>query len=206
MLGIDSRTSHRQWMAEQREIIMPGGEVTASPRKWMAMTLSGLVGVAGGSGYAQALGEKAQAEMKSRDGRDLGRVKLTETTSGVLLRVRLTGLPAGKHGFHIHEHGKCEGDFASAGAIFNPLGAKHGYLNDEGPMVGDLPNLIVPANGEIEIDFVSPFATLSKDAEDTLIDSNGASLVIFEKADDYTADPEGNAGMRIACGVIIATK
>jgi Cu-Zn family superoxide dismutase len=170
------------------------------------MLFSGFGCVLAASGPAHALGEKAQAEMKSRDGRDLGRIKLTETTSGILLRVRLKGLPAGAHGFHIHEQGKCEGDFESAGAIYNPLGAKHGYLNDEGPMVGDLPNLIVPANGEIEVDFVSPFATLSKDAEDTLIDSNGAAFVIFEKNDDYTSDPDGAAGTRIACGVIIATK
>ena len=185
---------------------MPVVAMTAGACKTAATVLWSLAALGLGSSAALALGEKAQAEMKLRDGRDLGRIKLLETTSGVLLRVRLKGLPAGTHGFHIHEHGKCEGDFDSAGAIFNPLGAKHGYLNDEGPMVGDLPNLIVPSNGEIEVDFVSPFATLSKDAEDTLIDSSGASLIIFEKADDYTADPEGNAGIRIACGVIIATK
>jgi superoxide dismutase, Cu-Zn family len=155
---------------------------------------------------AHAVGEKAHAEMRSRDGRELGRIKLQETTTGVLLRIKLKGLPGGTHGFHIHEFGKCEGDFESAGGIFNPLGAKHGYLNDEGPMVGDLPNLIVPSSGEIEVEFVSPFATLSKDAEDTLIDSNGATLVIFEKSDDYTTDPVGNAGARIACGVIVAGK
>lgn len=185
---------------------MPGGAVTTSPYKSLALMLSSLVGLACGGGGAHALGEKAQAEIKARDGRDLGRVKFVETTSGVLLRVRLKGLPAGRHGFHIHENGSCEGEFESAGAIYNPLGAKHGYLNDEGPMVGDMPNLIVPASGEIEVDFVSPFATLSKDAEDTLIDANGAAIVIFEKPDDYTSDPEGNAGARIACGVILATK
>ncbi|MEQ1616526.1 MAG: superoxide dismutase family protein [Hyphomicrobiaceae bacterium] len=185
---------------------MPVVAVTVVSRKIALLALSSLAGLLAVSGTSHALGEKARAEMKSRDGRDLGRVKLTETTSGVLLRLRLKGLPAGSHGFHIHENGKCEGDFESAGAIFNPLGAKHGYLNDEGPMVGDLPNLFVQSNGEIEVDFLSPFATLTKDAEDTLIDANGAALVIFEKADDYTADPEGNSGGRIACGVIVATK
>ena len=157
-------------------------------------------------GGAHAVGEKAQAEMRMRDGRDIGKIKLTETTSGILLRIRLKGLPSGTHGFHIHEQGKCEGDFESAGVIYNPLVAKHGYLNDEGPMVGDLPNLMVPSSGEIEVDFISPFATLAKDAEDTLLDANGASFVIFEKADDYSTDPHGNAGARIACGVIMATK
>lgn len=155
---------------------------------------------------AGAAGQKGYADLRGRDGRELGRVRMQETTSGVLLIVKLKGLPPGPHGFHIHETGKCEGDFESAGGIFNPLGAKHGYLNDEGPMVGDLPNLIVPASGEIEVEFISPFATLSKDAEDSLLDANGSSLVIFEKSDDYTSEPIGNAGNRIACGTIVTGK
>lgn len=174
--------------------------------KSAALLLSSLFGLLLSVATAGAMGESARAELRLRDGSEIGRVKLIETTSGVLLRVRLKGLAAGTHGFHIHEQGKCDGDFESAGAIFNPLGAKHGYLNEEGPMVGDLPNLVVPASGEIEVDFLSPFATLSKDAEDTLHDTNGSSLVIFDKPDDYTSDPAGNAGTRIACGVIVATK
>ena len=169
-----------------------------------AKLLAGLATLAATSGTALAVGEEARADMRSTEGRDLGRIKLFETTSGVLLRIRLKGLPAGTHGFHIHDVGKCEGDFESAGGIFNPLGAKHGYLNQEGSMVGDLPNLIVPAGGSLEVDILSPFATLSKDSEDTLIDANGAALVIFEKPDDYMTDPAGNAGGRIACGVIVA--
>lgn len=155
---------------------------------------------------AHAVGEKAYADMHSRDGRELGRIRLHETTAGVLISMKLKGLPGGSHGFHIHESGKCEGDFESAGGILNPLGAKHGYLNDEGPMMGDLPNLFVPSSGEIEIDLISPFATMAKDAEDTLIDNDGAAFVIFERADDYTTDPHGNAGARIACGVISGKK
>lgn len=155
---------------------------------------------------AHAVGEKAFADIKLRDGRELGRIKLYETTAGVLLRVKLKGLPGGVHGFHIHESGKCDGDFESAGGILNPLGAKHGFLNDEGPMIGDLPNLFIPASGEIEIDVISPFATLAKDVEDTLLDTDGATLIIFERADDYKTEPMGNAGARIACGVITAHK
>ena len=155
---------------------------------------------------AGAAGEKAFAEMKLRDGRDIGKIKLVETTAGILIRLKLKGLPGGTHGFHIHENGKCDGDFESAGGILNPLGAKHGYLNDEGPMMGDLPNLIVPSSGEIEVDLVSAFATMAKDAEDTLLDADGAAFVIFERADDYTTDPTGNAGTRIACGVVTAHK
>jgi Cu-Zn family superoxide dismutase len=175
----------------------------AGLRRWIVTGFSILMTA---SQPAHAVGENAYADIRLRDGKEIGRVKLVETTAGVLVRIKLKGLPPGPHGFHIHENGKCEGDFESAGGILNPLGAKHGYLNDEGPMVGDLPNLIVPATGEVEVEFLSPFATLSKDAEDTLLDGNGASLVIFEKGDDYISDPHGNAGARLACGTIAPAK
>lgn len=152
---------------------------------------------------AGALNERATVEMKGRDGRDLGRVKLLETTVGILLHLRLKGLPPGPHGFHIHEIGRCEGDFESAGGIHNPLGAKHGFLNEEGAMAGDLPNIHATASGEVEVEVLAPFVTITKDSEDTLFDADGASLIIHEKADDYLTDPLGNSGARIACGVIV---
>jgi Cu-Zn family superoxide dismutase len=73
-------------------------------------------------------------------------------------------------------------------------------------MVGDLTNLFVDASGQAEVELLSPFVTLSKDAEESIFDGDGTSLVIFEKADDYLAEAEGNAGARIACGVIPAAK
>lgn len=155
---------------------------------------------------AAALGERAKADFKARDGKDLGSIEMVETMAGVLLKVKFSGLPPGSHGFHFHDVGKCEGDFSSAGAIYNPLGAKHGFLNEEGPMVGDLSNLIVSASGEVEIEVLSPFVTLNKAAEESLFDANGSSIIIFEKPDDYQSEPEGNAGQRIACGVVTPAK
>jgi superoxide dismutase, Cu-Zn family len=173
----------------------------------VALYSFGMGTVAWGCGptVAWAAGEKAHAEIKSRDGRELGKVRIVETTAGVLIRLKLKGLAPGAHGFHITDKGKCEGDFESAGGIYNPLGAKHGYLNAEGPMAGDLPNLIVPASGEIEIDLASVFVTLNKESEDSLLDNDGAAFVIHEKPDDYKTETSGNAGPRIACGVITAT-
>jgi superoxide dismutase, Cu-Zn family len=154
---------------------------------------------------AFAVGERGHAEIKSRDGKDLGKIRIIETTAGVLIRVKLKGLPPGAHGFHVTGIGKCEGDFESAGPIYNPLGAKHGFLNAEGPMAGDLPNLVVSASGDVEMDLVSAFVTLNKESEDSLLDNDGAALVIYEKPDDYKSEPIGNAGARIACGVINPT-
>lgn len=155
---------------------------------------------------ASAIGEKAVVDVKGVDGKDIGQIRLFETTAGVLLKIKLKGLAPGPHGFHVHDRGECKGDFQSAGGIYNPLGAKHGFLNDEGPMVGDLPNLIAGPTGEVEAELVSPFVTLSKEAEETIYDADGTSLVIFEKADDYLSDPEGNAGARVACGIISPSK
>lgn len=157
-------------------------------------------------GVPRAVAEPVNVRMTGADGRDLGQIRMIETTAGVLLLVKLKGLPPGPHGFHAHDRGTCSGDFSSAGAIYNPVGAKHGYLNDEGPMAGDLPNLIVGANGEVDVELISPFVNLSKDAEETIFDSDGTSLVIFANGDDYVSEPEGNAGQRIACGVIAPPK
>ncbi len=172
-------------------------------RWWLSLVPGALV-VAGwlGSPSAAAVGDKTQVDVKDRSGKSLGSITLLETTAGTLLKVKIGGLPRGPHGFQIHEMGKCEGDFISAGAIYNPLGAKHGYLSEEGPMVGDLPNLIAGANGEVEAELLSPFVTLSKDAEESLFDADGSAILIYERADDYLTDPDGNAGAPIACGVI----
>lgn len=159
----------------------------------------GLLTVGLGVSPVSAMGERANVEMKDASGKSLGNIVVTETTGGALIQVKLTGLPPGPHGFHIHETGKCEGDFSSAGGILNPLGAKHGFSNEEGPMAGDLPNLIVPANGELEVELITTLVSLS--GEEGIFDSDGAALILFEKGDNYTSDPEGDAGARIACGV-----
>jgi superoxide dismutase, Cu-Zn family len=159
-----------------------------------------------GASATLAVGEKASAELKAVDGRDIGSVRIVETTAGVLLKIKLKGLAPGVHGFHIHEAGKCEGDFSSSGNIYNPLGAHHGYLNDEGPMVGDLPNLFVGPTGEVDVEMISPFVTLNKTAEESIFDADGTSFVVFEKADDYVTEPDGAAGARVACGVLVPGK
>ena len=162
-----------------------------------AMTALGLP-----AGSALAVGETAAAAIKLANGNDAGTVTFTEGTAGVLLKFDLKGLPPGSHGVHIHETGKCEADLATAGGIYNPLGAKHGFLHDEGPMAGDLPNIHAGSDGSVVAEVLSPFLTLSTEAEESLFDTDGAAVIIQEKADDYETDPEGSSGSRIACGLI----
>lgn len=151
---------------------------------------------------ASAFGEAAVAKIKLADGTEAGTISLSETNAGILIKFDLRGLPPGPHAIHVHETGKCEADFASAGAIHNPLGAGHGFLNAEGPMNGDLPNIHAGPDGKEHGEILSQLLNLSKDSEDSIFDADGAAFVIFEKADDHLSDPEGEAGARIACGVI----
>jgi Cu-Zn family superoxide dismutase len=153
-----------------------------------------------------AAGEKAVAEIKDASGKSLGTVEVVTARGGALIKIKLAGLPPGPHAIHFHEMGSCEADFSGAAAIHNPLGAAHGFLNEDGPMAGDLPNIFASASGDVEAELLSPFVTLSPDMEEQLLDADGTSIVIFEKADDHLTDPEGEAGARIACGTLGAAK
>jgi superoxide dismutase, Cu-Zn family len=145
--------------------------------------------------------DKAGAVLKDADGNEVGKATLTETSSGLLIRLDVTAAPSGEHALHFHAVGKCEPpDFKSAGPHFNPAEAKHGFENAEGPHAGDMPNLHVPADGRLSIEVVTQAVTLS--GKSALLDDDGAALVIHAAADDYRTDPAGNAGDRIACGII----
>ena len=145
--------------------------------------------------------DKAFAVLKDASGKEVGQVTLTSTPSGVLMSLDLTAVPAGEHAFHVHAAGKCEPpDFKSAGPHFNPDETKHGLMNVEGPHAGDMPNLHVPSDGKLQIEVLNPTVTLS--AESALLDEDGSAVIVHAAADDYKTDPAGNAGDRIACGVV----
>lgn len=148
---------------------------------------------------APAAEQQARATLRDRSGDKLGVATLRQSRAGVLIHLELTGLAPGTHAIHVHTVGKCEGDFESAGAHFAPKGNAHGFLGGRGPHAGDLPNLFVPASGELVVDLTASSLSL---ADGSLNDADGAALVIHERADDYRTDPSGGSGARIACGVI----
>jgi superoxide dismutase, Cu-Zn family len=150
---------------------------------------------------APALAQTARAGLKSTDGKDVG--ELLQTPAGVLLKVSVKGLPAGEHAFHVHAVGKCEPPFDSAGGHFNPGGKKHGLMAPEGHHAGDMPNLHVPQSGELVVEVVNTAVTLEPGKPNSLFGPNGTAIVIHAGVDDYKTDPAGNAGGRIACGVIM---
>jgi Cu-Zn family superoxide dismutase len=149
-----------------------------------------------------AAAQMAKATLKNAEGKEVGSAALTQTPAGVLIRLTVKGLPAGERAFHIHGVGKCEPPFTSAGGHFNPGGKKHGIMAAEGHHAGDLPNLHVPAGGELVVEVLNSAVTLEKDKPNSLFGPQGTALVIHAGKDDYRTDPTGDAGGRIACGVV----
>jgi Cu-Zn family superoxide dismutase len=147
--------------------------------------------------------QTAKASLKDASGKDVGEVQLLQTPHGVLIKLAVKGVPPGQHAFHVHAVGKCEPPFTSAGGHFNPAGKKHGMEAAEGAHAGDMPNLFVPANGELTVEIANPMISLIKGQPNTVFDADGSAMIIHAGADDYKTDPTGNAGDRIACGVIV---
>jgi superoxide dismutase, Cu-Zn family len=146
--------------------------------------------------------QTAKAALKSADGKDAGSITLTQAPGGVLLSLSVKGLPAGEHAFHVHAVGKCEAPFTSAGGHFNPANKKHGMMAMDGAHAGDMPNLHIPASGELTVEVMNAAITLEKGKPNSLLDDDGSAVIIHAGKDDYKTDPTGDAGGRIACGVV----
>jgi Cu-Zn family superoxide dismutase len=140
--------------------------------------------------------------LKNAAGQSIGSATLRDTPTGLLVKVDFTAAPAGVHALHIHTTGQCVAPmFTSAGGHFAPGGTHHGLLAANGPHAGDLPNVTVPADGKLSLEVFVKDVTLAAGAR-SLFDADGSAIVLHATADDYTTDPAGNAGARIACGVV----
>lgn len=141
----------------------------------------------------------ATYDIVNTEGERIGRVELLDGAGGLLLKVEVNGLEPGVHGLHVHETGRCEPPFGSAGGHYAPASHAHGLLSEDGPHAGDLPNLVVGDEASTATAHVWAHGLSVTE----LTRGDGSALVIHAAADDYRTDPAGAAGDRVACAAIL---
>lgn len=155
---------------------------------------------------AQSTARQAVVNLASASGSLVsGKVTVMPMADGVHLTGTVGGLPANStHGFHIHEKGDCSAaDASSAGPHFNPAAAPHGKAESGAHHAGDMDNVVANAEGVVNLDVHVSGVTLGGGAAN---DIAGRALVVHAAPDDYTSQPAGNAGARVACGVITVSQ
>jgi superoxide dismutase, Cu-Zn family len=135
-----------------------------------------------------------------KGGKVTGVVKFVPNTDGIKVLARIEGLkPNAKHGFHIHEFGDCSAlDFTSAGPHYNPEGRQHSGPENKERHAGDMGNLTANTKGVAEYEYDFSKLTVARGENPVL----GRAVIVHESEDNLVSQPTGNAGARIACGVI----
>lgn len=144
--------------------------------------------------------ERAVAELEPTEGHSArGRVVFTPDESGSVMKVRveLSGLQPGKHGFHIHTTPDCAGDGSAAGGHFNPQDVAHGAPGEPPHHIGDMGNVTANADGEVSTTLT--FEKLAFSGPDNILNR---PVIVHGGADDLQSQPSGDAGPRVACGII----
>ncbi|MEO6119579.1 MAG: superoxide dismutase family protein [Terriglobales bacterium] len=143
---------------------------------------------------------KKVVELKDGKGAVVGTATLSATAKGTKIKLDVKNLTPGEHAIHVHQYAKCEGPgFTTAGAHLNPENKKHGLQNPDGHHLGDMVNFKATKNGKSR---EVVYASFPYTKESALFANGGTSLMIHAKADDHKTDPSGNAGDRVACGLI----
>jgi Cu-Zn family superoxide dismutase len=142
--------------------------------------------------------------IKTSTGEDAGTATFKQDKSKLSIKLDLKNLPVGEHAVHIHAKPLCDApDFKTAGGHFNPENKQHGLLNPMGHHAGDLPQNITIGEGHVgQATFKIDYLSLDPASPNSIVANGGTSIMVHEKADDMKTDPTGNAGNRIACGVI----
>ncbi len=144
-------------------------------------------------------GETAVCTLSATEGNNVnGTITFTRDGKKVKIVADLQGLTPGKHGFHVHENGDCSSaDGTSAGGHFNPENKKHGSPKDKERHVGDLGNIEADGSGNAHLEMTDDLISLS--GENSII---GKAIIVHAGEDDLKTQPTGDAGARVACGVI----
>ncbi|HTD95511.1 MAG TPA: superoxide dismutase family protein [Edaphobacter sp.] len=142
--------------------------------------------------------------LKTSSGQDAGTATFVQQKNKLSIKLNLKNLPIGDHAVHIHEHALCDApDFKSAGGHFNPDSKQHGTMNPMGHHNGDLPqNVTIGEQHTGQATFKVDYLSLASGAPNSILANGGTTIMVHEKADDMKTDPTGNAGNRIACGII----
>ena len=150
----------------------------------------------------------AVAHLKNLEGKPVGSVDFAQVNRGVLVTFDLHDLPPGAHGIHLHTSGNCDAKsgFTAAGPILTLIpGKQHGYLAEGGPEAGDLPNQFAGADGRLHASVIASGFSLGN-GKRSIFDRDGVAVIVDARGDDYRTQPLGNAGDRIACGVVVRTQ
>ena len=159
------------------------------------------IGLSGCATNKDAAAKKADAiaVLSPTQGNEVrGTVYFTKVADGVRIDGEVTGLKPGSHGFHIHEKGDCSApDAASAGGHYNPTKMPHGSPSSAERHMGDFGNIEANSAGVARFSRIDRSATV--EGPNSII---GHGVIVHADPDDLKSQPAGNAGKRVACGVI----
>ena len=165
-------------------------------KRAIGIAFGGLIGI---WSTVSAQGPGATATLTPTAGNTVGgTVTFMPSGNGVAVAAKVTGLPPGSHGFHIHAKGDCSApDASSAGDHYNPTSKPHGDPASAEHHAGDMPMLVADASGNATLN--ATVAGLKIGSGEDIV---GKAVVVHKDPDDFKTQPSGNSGARIACGVI----